>query len=85
MSRGVDKAIRITVGLFVCAFFGYSQYVELKTPPPHALHIALFSAGFLVGAAVIFPKLTVILKQFLGLYREGRRWTDPQPPKDGAP
>ena len=88
MSRGVDKVIRVTVGLIICAFFGYSQYVELRTPPMHAAHIAIFSLGFLVGAAVVVPRLVVIVGKFGGIVGPyipgGRRSYDPPvpPPKD---
>ncbi len=89
MSRGVDKAIRIAFGLIICAFFGYSQYVELRTPPPHAFHIAVFSLGFLVGAAVAVPRLVVIIGKVSGIVGPyipgGRRAYDPPAPPKDAP
>lgn len=88
MSKAVDKAIRITFGLLICSFFGYSQFVELRTPPIHPFHIALFSLGFLIGAAVAVPRLVIIAGKFGGIVGPyvpgGRRGYDPpaRPPKD---
>lgn len=64
MSKATDKAIRIAVGVIVCAYFGYLQVIEIRTDNslPHEL---LWSGGFLFGTLAIFPPLLRVFTTFI--------------------
>lgn len=43
------------VGLILVAFGGTFLWREMKTPPSHTIHLAIFSGFVLLGAMVIQP------------------------------
>lgn len=82
-----EHLLCVLVGLAIAASGGYFELIEVKSPPSHTVHIAIFAAWTIVGVLIALPKQVFPIVQqifvIVGPYIPGgRRATDP--PK-GAP
>ncbi len=78
----------LPIGGLIAGFFGWCLYYEMRTPPTHTTHIAIFTAGVFTGLLVafgrwfLFPVISqtlVIVAPYLPMIG-GRRAGDPPAP-----
>jgi len=89
MNKVLVAILNAIVGLSLFAFGGWFDYLEMKSPPTHTWHIAIFTAIAFLGALVIRPdpifavirQVVVIVGPYLPM-PGGRRAGDP--PSDGG-
>src|ERR1043165_6147548 len=73
----------IPIGSAIVAGFGWCLYYEMRSPPTHTTHIAIFAGGVLLGLLVafgrwfLFPVLVQTVYIIGPLIPGGRRKYDP--------
>jgi hypothetical protein len=79
----------IPIGVAIAGFFGWLLYLEVKTPPTHTTHIAIFASFILLGLLVAFGRffLFPVIQQVIVIAQGteipwigGRRKSDPPAP-----
>lgn len=78
------QVLAVPIGAGIIAGFGWCLYYEMRSPPTHTAHIAIFAGGVLLGLLVGFGRwflLPVLTQTFviIGPYIPGgRRKFDPK-------